>query len=228
MVAAAAETAEAAAGALPYLGAGMPPPPGSRPLQVSWVRGISAASPPARGSGQAAHLLLLPPPRQSPSLCRRLPAGGLREVARVDQRGKGAARDLGPSLRGFQGPQAAPAGAPRRAPPAGREKGRRPLAHPHGHITVSSSIPVLAPAPRLRALLTWVCGRSRGAAGGYHGALRWGAGCSARLGSAGRRASPAFGPASPPAAAPPPPPVPGPFATAAVTQRAGNGYGEGL
>lgn len=39
---------------------------------------------------------------------------------------------------------------------------------------------------------------------------------------------PALGPAPPPDAAPPPPPVPGPSAGAAVTQRAGNGCGEGL
>lgn len=43
--------AKAAAGALQYLGAGMSPPPSSRPLQVSPVLGISAASSRAGGSG---------------------------------------------------------------------------------------------------------------------------------------------------------------------------------
>lgn len=61
-----AAAAEAEAGALLYLGAGMSPPPGSRPLQVSPVPWISAAPSPARGSrpgrapAAAADVVLVP------------------------------------------------------------------------------------------------------------------------------------------------------------------------
>lgn len=77
--------------------------------------------------------------------------------------------------------------------------------------------------------LTWVGGRSRLGARGYRRAPRRGAGCSAPLRRCARSPPrPARGPAPPPAAAPPLATEPGPFAAAAVTQRAGNGCGEGL
>lgn len=134
----------------------------------------------------------------------------------VGPRGKGAAWGLRPGL--------ALARAQRRAPPADRERGR-PFAHPHGLNPVPGNIPVPVSGPRPASAaylaLRRVQGRGprlpQGPAPGRRML------CPAPL----RGARPRPGPAAPPAAAPPPPSA-RPFSAAAVTQRAGNGCGEGL
>lgn len=226
-----AGAAEAAAGALQYLSAGRPPPPpGSRPLQVSPMLLMSAASSPAGGSGPgrapaAAATAAAPQLRRASAP----PAGGTRRGAQGGPEGTGSC----------SGPEAQPPGAsaaPRPRQPSRRAEhtpgaGRRG-AGPSSILTAASPSPAASQSPRrpqgLPAPLTWVCGRSRGAARSYCGGPRRGAGCSARLRSAAAALGPALGPAPPPAAAPPPPPVSRPFAVAAVTQRAGNGCGQGL
>lgn len=131
-----------------YLGAGMSPSPGSRLLQVSQQLGIRAASSPALSSGRGrapAAAAAVPRPLRLPVLPRRVST--LRNPGHA-----GGARRLrggwGPASQASEGTQASLAGALRRAPPAGWEKGRRPLAHPHSHIAMSSSIPVPSMAPR--------------------------------------------------------------------------------
>lgn len=227
-----AAAAEAVAGASAVPGCGRPPPPpGLRPLQVSPVLGMSAASSGPVAPAQAAHLLLLPPPPHPGPLCiGALPRRGTQRGAQGGQEGVGTVPDLRPSLRrvsGFPG-RASPAAEP--STPRGAGEGvqtprasLRPRRHAQQHPD---------PHAGLRGLRAWVLPVSAaglGRAAGLPRAPRRGAGCSARAPLGGRRAGPRPRPRllHPPR---PPPLFPRsrPFAAAAVTQRAENGCGPGL
>lgn len=190
-----AEAAEAAAGALQYLGSGM------SPLQVSPVLGVSAAPSPARGSGPGrapAAAAAAPELRCVPALSRR----GVRATRpRVGRRGKGAARGLEPGVQGLRRPPGRASRGAGPSAPLGRGEGApapRASSRPYRRPPAASRSPRRPQG--LRTLLTWVCGRFVGAAQGYRGAPRRGAGCSAPLSSAG----------GPPRSAPPSAPPPRP------------------
>lgn len=206
----------------------MSPSPGSRPLQVSQGFGIRAASSPARSSGPgSAPAAAAAAPR--PLRVSAPPRGG--SALRSPGQAAGTRRSSGgwgPASKASEGPQAALARELRRAPPAGWEKGRRPLAHPHSHIAVSSSIPVPSTA-------------TRPANAAYLGLRQvQGSGPKIPPGPAPGRRMLCPAPLSPTRRSAPPlaPPssrrfsssalVSGPLAGAAVTQRGGNGCGEGL
>lgn len=216
-----AEAAEAAAGALQYLGSGM------SPLQVSPVLGVSAAPSPARGSGPgrapAAAAAAAPELRCVPALSRR-GVGATRP--RVGRRGKGAARGLAPGVQGLRRPPGRASRGAGPSAPLGRGEGApAPGASSRPH----RRPPAASRSPRrpqgLRTLLTWVCGRFGGATAGPR------AGAQDAL----PRLAPLEGRRSRPRPRPRPRALRGsspargasPFAAAAVTQRAGNGCGEG-
>lgn len=148
---------------------------------------------------------------------------------RVGGRGKGTARGLEPSNRGFRGPSGRASGGAAPSAPRRLEEGvpaPRASSGLHHRLQQHPS-PRAGPKARERRLPGSAAGPmeppedTAGPRGGAQDALPGSAPPAAAFG-------PAFGPAPPPAAAPPPPLVPGLFPVAAVTQRAGNGCGEGL
>lgn len=215
--------------------------PGRR--DVAAAAGLGAA---AGVSGSLGECYSLSGPRLPPrprTCCRRRrragapPAAGASALgvraagSRVGRRGTGAR--AGPGAQrpegGFRGPSGRASGAsalsaPRRleegapAPSASSWLRRRLQQHPGpraGPTACKRRLPASAAGPVQPPEGT------AGPRGGAQDALRGSASPAAELG-------PAFGPAPPPAAAPPLPRVPSLFAAAAVTQRAGNGCGEGL
>ena len=232
MVATAAEAAaEAVAGALRYLGAGRSPPPASRPLQVLQMLDRSAASSQAGGFGPG-RAPAAAATATAPQLLRAsvpLRRGSAPQALGWAKGGSGLCWARGPASGSFLGPpgRASPAAAPStptalgegvRAPRASLRLRRHPQQHPGLHAgpeacerRLPGSAAGLGELPEDTA-----------------GAPRRGAGCSAWPGSAAAALGPALGPAPPSAAAPPPFPAPRPFAAAPVTQRAGNGCGQGL